>query len=206
MEYTKHFSDILDKDEQVLWTGKPKFFPFVMKGLIIGILEIGMGIAWIFLQKDFFKSSDNDIPTFTWFFPVIMFATGAWAILSRLLSFGNTFYACSNRRVMIRSGIIETIIKIIDYDEISDMHVTVGVFEKMSNAGTIRFFSGRTQTDSDSNVTTKVYEGWEAIDDPYAVFKKVKQIAVDIKTDYNYPNALRPDTNPGYNTKYEPEK
>jgi type I site-specific restriction endonuclease len=137
---------------------------------------------------------------------VIIIATGAWAILRPLLSFGNTFYACSNRRVMIRSGIIETIIKIIDYDEISDMQVTVNLFEKMSNAGTIRFFSGRTQTDSDNNVTTKVYEAWEAINDPYAVFKKVKQIAVDIKTDYNYPNALRPDTNPGYTTKYEPEK
>jgi hypothetical protein len=35
------------------------------------------------------------------------------------------------------------------------------------------------------------------------VFKMVKQTSVDIKTDYNYPNALRPETNPGYKTKYD---
>ena len=31
----------------------------------------------------------------------------------------------------------------------------------------------------------------------------VKQTSVNIKTDFNYPNALRPDTNPGYKTKYD---
>jgi hypothetical protein len=29
---------------------------------------------------------------------------------------------------------------------------------------------------------------------------------VDIKTDFNYPKALRPETNPGYGTKYSPKK
>ena len=28
---------------------------------------------------------------------------------------------------------------------------------------------------------------------------------VDIKTDWNYPNKLRPEENPGYDTKYEPK-
>ena len=41
------------------------------------------------------------------------------------------------------------------------------------------------------------------ISNPYDIFKKVKEVMVDIKTDYNYPNALRPDTNPGYKTKYD---
>jgi hypothetical protein len=29
---------------------------------------------------------------------------------------------------------------------------------------------------------------------------------VDVKTDWNYPNALRPEENPGYRTKYNPKK
>jgi hypothetical protein len=33
--------------------------------------------------------------------------------------------------------------------------------------------------------------------------KKMKSIAVDIKSDINYPNKLRPEDNPGYNSKYE---
>ena len=69
--------------------------------------------------------------------------------------------------------------------------------------GTIRFFSGRTKTDEET--MTKLYDSWEAITDPYEVFKHVKKTSVDIKTDFNYPNALRPEINPGYNTKYDPK-
>jgi hypothetical protein len=51
----------------------------------------------------------------------------------------------------------------------------------------------------------KVYDRWEAIPNPYDVFKQLKKTAVDIKTDFNYPNAFRPEKNPGYNTKYDPK-
>jgi hypothetical protein len=76
--------------------------------------------------------------------------------------------------------------------------------EKIYNVGTIRFYSGRTLTD-DGN-TTKLYDSWSAIKNLYDLFKMVKQTSVNIKTDFNYPNALRPDTNPGYNTKYKPKE
>ena len=83
-----------------------------------------------------------------------------------------------------------------------------GVFASINkrafDVGTIKFFSGRTQTDE--GTTTKLYDKWEAISNPYEVFKNVKQVSVDIKTDYNYPNALRPDNNPGYNAKYNWKK
>jgi len=102
--------------------------------------------------------------------------------------------------VMVRTGFIGTDFKSIDYDKISDIEVTVNFMERAFNVGSIRFFSGRTQ--ENDGTTTKLYDKWEAIPDPYGVFKKVKQVSVDIKTDYNYPNALRPETNPGYNTKY----
>ena len=105
---------------------------------------------------------------------------------------------------MMRSGFIGTDFKIIDFDKISDIEVTVSFVEKIYNVGTIKFFSGRTQTD-DGN-TSKLYDSWSAIENPYEVFKMVKQTSVNIKTDFNYPNALRPDINSGYNTKYDPKK
>ena len=30
-------------------------------------------------------------------------------------------------------------------------------------------------------------------------------MSLDIQTDISYPNAMRPDNNPGYNTKYDPK-
>jgi hypothetical protein len=102
---------------------------------------------------------------------------------------------------MVRTGFIGIDFKSIDYDKISDIEVTVNVVERAFHVGTIKFFSGRTQTDD--GVTTKLYDRWEAIPNVYEIFKKVKQVSVDIKTDYKYPNALRPETNLGYNTKYD---
>jgi hypothetical protein len=104
---------------------------------------------------------------------------------------------------MMRTGAIGTDFKIIDYDKISDIEVALNLVERTYNVGTIRFFSGRTQTDE--GITTKLYDTWEAIQNPYEVFKQIKQVIVDIKTDYHYPNALRPDINPGYNNKYNKE-
>ena len=44
------------------------------------------------------------------------------------------------------------------------------------------------------------------IKNPYQITAKLQKITMDIKTDVYYPNALRPDENPGYNTKYKGEK
>ncbi len=91
--------------------------------------------------------------------------------LSKLFAYSNTRYAYSNRRVMIRSGIIGTDFKVIDYDKISDMQVTVNLVERLFNAGTIKFYSGRTQ--SDEGTIVKIYDRWEAIDNPYEVFRQL---------------------------------
>ena len=35
------------------------------------------------------------------------------------------------------------------------------------------------------------------------VYKLVQKTVLDVQTDIEYPNAYRPDSNPGYNTRYE---
>ena len=44
-----------------------------------------------------------------------------------------------------------------------------------------------------SNTIQSIYE-------PYAVFKRLKETSHDVKSDIEYPNAMRPAHNPGYNT------
>jgi len=43
-----------------------------------------------------------------------------------------------------------------------------------------------------------------AVKNPYEVFKLLKQVYFDIKTDVEYPNRLRPPVNPGYGSEYTP--
>lgn len=194
------FDSIKDKDEKIIWTGRPKFVPFILSGLWAGLFIIVFVAIWFGIGTQVKPENDNTGGWGLWFglLPVAFFL---FNFLKRLFSFSNTCYAYSDKRVMMRTGFIGTDFKIIDYDKISDIEVTVNFVERAYNVGTIKFFSGRTQTDEGN--TTKLYDNWEAIPNPYEVFKEVKQVMVDIKTDYNYPNALRPETNPGYNTKYD---
>lgn len=198
------FESIKDDKEEILWTGKPKFIPFIFTSVLGGIIIIGFSIFWIFTARNLGSIGDNNSPSYFWLLGLIPLIAGLFAFLKKVVSFPNTAYSYSDKRVMMRSGFIGTDFKTIDYDKISDIEVTVSVIEKMYNVGTIRFYSGRTQTDEGN--TTKLYDSWSAIENPYEVFKMVKQTSVNIKTDLNYPNALRPDTNPGYNTKYDPKQ
>jgi hypothetical protein len=99
---------------------------------------------------------------------------------------------------LARSGFWGTDFKTVDYDKISDMEVNVNPVENMFSVGTIQAFSGRTTSKG-----AKIYDRFIAIANPYEVFKRIKEVSVDIKTDWNYPNALRPEGNPGYPMKYK---
>ena len=198
------FESVKDDKEEILWTGKPKFIPFILANLFGGIFIISFALIWIFANRSWGTTNGNDTSSYFWLFGLLPLVFGLLAFLKRVFSFSNTAYSYSDKRVMMRSGFIGTDFKIIDFDKISDIEVTVSFVEKIYNVGTIKFFSGRTQTD-DGN-TSKLYDSWCAIENPYEVFKMVKQTSVNIKTDFNYPNALRPETNPGYNTKYDPKE
>ncbi len=196
------FDSVKDDDEEILWTDKPKFIPYSITGLGAGVGVLLFVGSYYFITKNI-KNADGTTGGFSvWFaaIPVILFL---WGFIKKLFAYSNTSYAYTNKRVMMRTGFIGTDFKSIDYDKISDIVVTVNFVERIFNVGTIKFFSGRTQTDE--GTTTKLYDYWESIPNPYQVFKQVKKVSVDIKTDFNYPNALRPDSNPGYNTKYNPQ-
>jgi hypothetical protein len=197
------FDSVKDNDEEILWSDKPIFIPYIFSGLGAGLFTLAFGIIWLLVSINFKSDEGTNASPFFWLFGLIPLLQGLYVFLNRLFSFSNTAYAYSNKRVMMRTGFIGTDFKTIDYDKISDIEVTVNIIERAYNVGTIRFFSGRTQTDEGN--TTKLYDTWTAISNPYEVFKMVKQTSVDIKTDFNYPNALRPETNPGYKTKYERE-
>ena len=45
---------------------------------------------------------------------------------------------------------------------------------------------------------------FEALEDSVQIYNRVQKIILDIQTDIEYPNALRPQENFGYNTDYRP--
>jgi Bacterial PH domain len=111
---------------------------------------------------------------------------------------GNTYYALTTRRLMLRSGFWGTDFKSIDFDQIADLEVNVNPIENAYGVGSIRAYSGGM-----SNRGRPAFDSFLGIANPYQVFKQIKEAAIDVKTDWSYPNALRPGVNPGYHTRYK---
>lgn len=198
------FESVKDEDENFIWLGKPELKTFLANMLVTGIIGVVLITAVVMFNLRVMKENENSNSFFVYFMLAIIFIPLIFRYFAAILSYKNTIYGFSNKRIMMRSGFVGTDFKMIDYDKIIDIEVKVNPIARFFNTGTIKFFSGREKLD-DEGSSTKLYDEWKYIENVYEVFKQVKKVMVDIKTDYNYPNAKRPPTNPGYNTKYEPE-
>lgn len=195
----EHFKAVKDSDENFLWIGEPKFFPFLCTGLPF----LALGVLWFCIDYfGFIRHAGREQAGFLVPF-FILHLTPFWLSILNMarlvLAHKNTFYTITNKRVMIRSGFWGIDFKAIDYDKITDIWVTVNPIEAMMKVGTVRFSAGRTNRQGKF-----VSDDFIAVENPYEVFKKVKSVSVDVKTDWNYPNQLRPGENPGYKTEYKP--
>ncbi|MFC4231486.1 PH domain-containing protein [Parasediminibacterium paludis] len=197
------FDSIKDQNEEILWTDKPKFIPYTITAFSLGLFVlISSGFYYLVIKN--ISNVSNATDDFLIWFTMLPLGLFFISFLVKVLSYNNTSYAYTDKRIMVRSGFLGTDFKVIDYDKISDIEVSVSFVENLFGVGSIKFYSGRTEFND--GIITKLYDRWEAISFPYEVFKNLKQVATDVKTDFNYPNALRPDVNPGYKTKYTPKR
>ncbi len=199
------FDAVKDNDETIYWTGQPKFVPFLAKGIPFLIIGLLWGAFDLFFLMN--MMSIGGAQPFIWIFMLLHLFPFYGSILNMFrlaLVHHNTFYAITSKRLMLRTGFFGIDFKAVDYDKIQNLEVNVGPLEKLFNVGTIRAFTG--EYAHTKNGTRPLFNEFIAIEEPYEVFKQIKQVSVDIKTDWNYPNKLRPEDNPGYNTKYTPKE
>jgi len=193
------FEAVRDVDEQIFWVGGPAFVPFVLTGLPFFVL----GLLWGAMDFGLVHGVMHDPKghtTVRYVVPFMLihltpFWIGTLNIVRLVLVHRNTCYAVSNKRLMLRTGFWGIDFKALDYDRISNLEVDVGPVENMWGVGTIVAHTG-----GDNSKTVR--EQFVAIEHPYEVFKRIKEVSVNVKTDWNYPNALRPEENAGYRTRY----
>ena len=200
MNLPPQFEAIRGRDEEILWFGKPNFTAFIIRGIPFLIIGLIWGAIDYF---GFIRLMPKQMAVFTipfFFLHLLPFWASILNMIRLFLVYENTCYAFSNMRLMMRSGFWGTDFKVIDYDKISDIEVNVNPIENLLGVGTVQAFSGRA-----SDEGGQTCEKFIGISDPYGVFKRIKEVTVDVKTDWNYPNAMRPKVNPGYQTKYKPK-
>lgn len=202
IEIPADFQATLDDNEKLLWADKPKFVPYMLSTIWHNLFILGVASFFIFTMMAAGNHSANhqSIPFTFLLIPGLLALLGIWGILSGLLSYSNTIYAVSARRVIIRTGIVAIDYRTIDYDKITDTAVNVNLFERMFGVGSVRFTNG-----ARTSKGALIFQSFSAIKNPYEVFKELKEVTVDVKTDFNYPNALRPEKNTGYKSDYDPK-
>lgn len=75
-----------------------------------------------------------------------------------------------------------------------------GVIDQLLKVGDIYLDLGnRTSSKGNQNINFTFLD----IENPEEIYNKLQKVVLDIQTDIEYPNALRPDENSGYKTKYK---
>ena len=193
---SKCIEDLIGSGETLLLKQKPKrgayLFNSVIKFLPIGILwfaiDAGFIIGLIFAE----------VPSILWLFLIPFFAIHmfpVWICIANIIKAGKSWenleYAFTDKRIIIRSGVIGINVTNIYYADIKGVNMRVGIFDRLFKVGDIYISSeGQSQV---------LYD----LDNPYFILERVQKIVFDLKTDVYFPNDLRPETNSGHKTKYE---
>ncbi len=195
----REFNKILEKSEKIFWEGKPKFLPFFMRGTLLsffGVLLIIGGL--LILQRD----GGGTFPFIFHYFVLGAVLVVVFPIYQALV-YRHTYYAITNKRVLIQAGLIGRDFEIVDFDQITNAEVNVGISDKLfgKGSGSIRISTAGTLTYVRRKAMAVPYT-LSNISEPYQVFKFFKEVSHAVKTDIQYPNKYRPNVNPGYKTKY----
>lgn len=188
--------DMLDENEEILWQGKPNKKSYILSNFL---KMLPIALIWLCFDGFFIAmiiSTLSEIGGFIWFF-ILFFAfhlTPVWIWIGNfvrsIMEIKNIEYAITDKKIVIKSGIVGIDFKVFLYSEVTGVFIKRGFIDKYFKVGDIYI-----NTTSQKGV---IYD----VDNPYQVYKLLQQTSNDIKSDIYYPNALRPEENNGYNTKY----
>lgn len=197
--YEDEFRDILDRNERVIWSDKPHILVHLASGLPLFIIGILWGLMDIFMIGGFVGSGFGFLNIFM-LFHMLPLWVGVGNMIRLIFVYRNTYFGYTDKRVIIKTGFMGVDYKTKEFYNIDNIEVNVGPLENMLGVGTIRIDEGYVRSGKHSRrVGNRLY----GIQNPYDIFRNLKEIVTDIKTDINYPNDYRPETNKGYNTKYD---
>lgn len=201
----KELDKILDKNEKVFWEGKPNFWPFFFGGVAVSLVGLIFLFAGIIVMIKGIRTGNLLFLLFPHFWIGIAIVFGV--PIYKAMVYKHTYYAITNKRVLLQTGLIGRDFQMVDFDQITNAEVNVGVLDKLlsKSSGSILVSTAGTFTYRKGRAVAKPYM-LSNVPDPYEVFKFFKKVSHAVKTDIEYPNEYRPKTNPGYNTEYNLKK
>lgn len=194
--------NLINENERIIWRGRPKKISFILNKILS---MTPFAILWLAFDATFITLmvlNVGRLPTPIIIFLVIFFAfhlIPVWLWISRIIfawrEYRFTEYAITDRRVLVKTGIVAAGYLSFYYNEIRNIEMHIGIIDRLTGVGDIFIHCGK--------ITSAKVPGFLDIEDPYSVYKILEKATRDIATDINFPNAYRPDTNEGYKTDYK---
>ena len=191
--------DIIGDGENLLLKMKPKKSAYKFNS-IVAFLPIAL--IWLIIDTGFIcgLALTGSVPKIVWAIIIPFFAVHllpVWIFIGNIVKAGrawkNLEYAFTDRRIIIRSGVIGINIANIYYTDIKGVNLKIGLFDRLFKVGDIYIKA--------ADQSKVLYD----LEEPYFNLSRIQKIVLDLKTDVYFPNDLRPETNSGYKTKYNPE-
>ena len=194
---------IIEKDEQIMYEGRPNKACFIFECIFNPMLPFAL--VWAIFDFTILSVAIDEIPDNLVFMLLSFFAfhlLPVWIYLGGVVlsirKYKNTAYIVTDRAIYISDGAFSKSLTRKSFAELSNIHMHRGIFDQWFKVGDVIATSGQL-TEKGRTAAAKICNISEYLE----VYNLVKKLQTDIYTDVMYPNALRPDENPGYKTKYK---
>lgn len=197
--------ELVKSNEQILWEGRPNKKTTVLEGIFNPMLFFAL--LWATIDITVIVGvlrgmGDEGILAFIIPFmlihmmPVWIYLFG---VVTVFLKWKNTRFMITTHGLYISGGAFTFNYEMKPWTDIGHINIHQGVFDRMFGVGDVVFVCHHSHSNGHSSGSNMSIRN---IPDFQQVFKIVNNLQTDVYSDTMYPNAMRPDTNPGYNTQY----
>ncbi len=188
------FDNILDSDEKIIKVLKPNKFKFfwssVLGAIIFTLFFVGFGVMTVTIPDELGEVAPIGVLIVI---VAIVVVLDFLLIFCTYLSYKKRFYAYSNKRVIIRCGVIGVDYKSLDIDMIGAIDVGVGLLDKLfrKNTGTISFGSVASPMTAGGGAAFSFY----SVQNPYELYKEIKTVINETKEKASKKSKSKPKQN-----------
>lgn len=155
--------NIIEPKEKIIYDCRPEYLPYLLStffgGLFVAaILGLFLG-AWL---KSFTIGLVGGIIIYI---GVVIYA---------LVAYSRIHYAITNKRLIIQSGIIGRDFKSLDYDQIKNVTVKVGLLGVIFHVGHVMIFTGELEGGGKNSSIRAKHDSLVYLSSPYEVMKKLQ--------------------------------
>ena len=208
---------MVGSDEKILWKGKPNKRCFILEGIFNPMLPFAL--VWLLIDSVFITAFvgatwTSQVPTIVVVLPTIFFLLHlmpVWIYLGGALfvfrKYKHTEYIITDKGVYTSGGLFSYTCNMKPFTELARVNIHRGIIDQIIGVGDVVLTSNNLADLYSSSIRSSrrslnVGTIIEDIKEYREVFEIIKKLQEDIYTDTMYPNALRPEENPGYRTKY----